>query len=54
MGEENEIESQVTEATDAEMGAFFEVAVDTLKSMATRDDYNATLRIISSVCNALK
>jgi len=31
-----------------------EVAVDTLKSMATRDDYNATLRIISAICNALK
>ena len=31
-----------------------EIAVDTLKSMATRDDYNATLRIISAICNALK
>ena len=31
-----------------------EIAIDTLKSMATRDDYNATLRIISAICNSLK
>ncbi len=31
-----------------------QVAIDTLKSMATRDDYNATLRIISAICTALK
>lgn len=29
------------------------ISVDTLKSMATRDDYNSTLRNIASLGNAL-
>ncbi len=31
-----------------------ELSVDTLKSIATRDDYNATLRNIATICDALK
>ena len=31
-----------------------ELSVDTLKSIATRDDYNATLRNIASIGDALK
>ena len=30
------------------------VAVDTIKSMATREDYNATLKVISTLADALK
>jgi Predicted transcriptional regulator len=31
-----------------------ELSVDTLKSIATRDDYNATTRNLASICDALK
>lgn len=30
------------------------LAVDTLKSIATRDDYQASLKNIASICDALK
>lgn len=30
------------------------VSIDAIKSMATRADYNATLRIVGQVCDALK
>lgn len=30
------------------------IAVDTLKSMATREDYNATLRVIATLADTLK
>jgi DNA-binding Xre family transcriptional regulator len=31
-----------------------ELSVDTIKSLASREDYNATLRNIASICDALK
>lgn len=31
-----------------------EISVDTLKSMATRDDYNATLKSIATLADTLK
>lgn len=30
------------------------VSVDTLKSLATRDQYNTTLQVISSICEVLR
>jgi len=31
-----------------------ELSLDTVKSMASREDYNATLRNVASICEALK
>lgn len=30
-----------------------DISIDTLKSMATRDDYNSTLKNIASICGAI-
>ncbi|MCK6595952.1 MAG: helix-turn-helix transcriptional regulator [Bacteriovoracaceae bacterium] len=31
-----------------------EISVDTLKSLATRENYNTTLHVISSICEVLR
>lgn len=31
-----------------------ELSLDTVKSMASREDYNATLRNVASICEAIK
>lgn len=31
-----------------------EISVDTLKSLATRENYNTTLHVLSSICSVLR
>jgi DNA-binding Xre family transcriptional regulator len=31
-----------------------QISIDTLKSMATRDDYNSSLKNITAICEALR